>query len=156
MHALGGEQLICQAKSGTGKTAVFVLAVLNTINTESENVECLVITNTRELAQQVRLSLKVQSRVRKIREILEKPENLLLLRWGWPNSYQYQRIGRQKALNCCWVNFCLKVLPVEWWIWLSSEKSWGLKKSNILFLMNAMLCLKRQEWGTFDLTRSDI
>ena len=53
MHALGGEQLICQAKSGTGKTAVFVLAGLNTINTDSDNVECLVITNTRELAQQV-------------------------------------------------------------------------------------------------------
>ncbi|CAK78733.1 unnamed protein product (macronuclear) [Paramecium tetraurelia] len=53
-NALQGEQLICQAKAGTGKTAVFVLTVLNTINTESNKVECLVITHTRELAQQAR------------------------------------------------------------------------------------------------------
>jgi ATP-dependent RNA helicase UAP56/SUB2 len=50
INALLGEQLICQAKSGTGKTAIFVLTVLNSINLESDKVECLVIAHTRELA----------------------------------------------------------------------------------------------------------
>jgi ATP-dependent RNA helicase UAP56/SUB2 len=42
--------MICQAKSGTGKTAVFVLTVLNSLNIQSDKVECLVIAHTRELA----------------------------------------------------------------------------------------------------------
>ncbi|KAM3131105.1 hypothetical protein pb186bvf_016803 [Paramecium bursaria] len=53
-NALSGEQLICQAKAGTGKTAVFVLTVLHSIQAEQDSVQCLVITHTRELAQQAR------------------------------------------------------------------------------------------------------
>jgi len=50
---LGGD-VICQAKSGMGKTAVFVLATLHQINSEEEGkVQCLVICHTRELAFQI-------------------------------------------------------------------------------------------------------
>jgi len=44
--------VICQAKSGMGKTAVFVLATLQLIE-PSPNVSCLVLCHTRELAYQI-------------------------------------------------------------------------------------------------------
>lgn len=61
-RALYGQDVLCQAKSGMGKTAVFVLAVLQQINheapqegEEAENdVQCLVMCHTRELAYQIR------------------------------------------------------------------------------------------------------
>lgn len=50
---LGGD-IICQAKSGMGKTAVFVLATLHQLNVEDgDKVSCLVLCHTRELAFQI-------------------------------------------------------------------------------------------------------
>lgn len=49
---LGGD-IVCQAKSGMGKTAVFTLATLHQINVEDNKVACLVICHTRELAFQI-------------------------------------------------------------------------------------------------------
>jgi len=51
---LGGD-IICQAKSGMGKTAVFVLAVLQqlTVNPTEPHVDALVLCHTRELAYQI-------------------------------------------------------------------------------------------------------
>mmetsp|Transcript_79804 Transcript_79804/g.156514 ORF Transcript_79804/g.156514 Transcript_79804/m.156514 type:complete len:427 (+) Transcript_79804:118-1398(+) len=50
---LGGD-IICQAKSGMGKTAVFVLATLHQLNVEEANkVSVLVLCHTRELAFQI-------------------------------------------------------------------------------------------------------
>jgi len=50
-----GTDVLCQAKSGMGKTAVFVLAVLQQLDTSSENTQpkCLVLCHTRELAFQI-------------------------------------------------------------------------------------------------------
>ncbi|KAH8740593.1 helicase [Cryptosporidium ryanae] len=55
-HAITGVDILCQAKSGMGKTAVFVLSVLQQLNPddESKNVECICIGHTRELAFQVK------------------------------------------------------------------------------------------------------
>jgi len=50
--AILGTDLICQAKSGMGKTAVFVLSTLHLIEKE-KNIVALVITHTRELAYQI-------------------------------------------------------------------------------------------------------
>jgi len=51
--AILGQDLICQAKSGMGKTAVFVIAVLQQLEeTEEKFVQCLVFCHTRELAFQ--------------------------------------------------------------------------------------------------------
>lgn len=44
---------MCQAKSGTGKTAVFVLGILHSLVLPGEPFQCLVITNARELALQI-------------------------------------------------------------------------------------------------------
>jgi superfamily II DNA/RNA helicase len=48
-----GEAVICQAKSGMGKTAVFVLAVLQQLEPKEGEVQALVMCHTRELAFQI-------------------------------------------------------------------------------------------------------
>lgn len=45
--------IICQAKSGMGKTAVFVLACLQQLPPAADTVDTLVLCHTRELAYQV-------------------------------------------------------------------------------------------------------
>eukprot|EP00928_Gymnodinium_smaydae_P019131 TRINITY_DN1730_c0_g1_i1.p1 TRINITY_DN1730_c0_g1~~TRINITY_DN1730_c0_g1_i1.p1 ORF type:complete len:440 (+),score=142.91 TRINITY_DN1730_c0_g1_i1:123-1442(+) len=53
-QAVLGTDILCQAKSGMGKTAVFVLACLQTLQlTEEKAVKVLVLCHTRELAYQI-------------------------------------------------------------------------------------------------------
>jgi ATP-dependent RNA helicase UAP56/SUB2 len=66
-NSLIGVDILCQAKSGMGKTAVFVLTVLNRLEEKkpeekkedannssgSHEVSCLVLAHTRELAYQI-------------------------------------------------------------------------------------------------------
>ena len=53
-HSLMGLDVLCQAKAGMGKTAVFVLTVLNRLSDEpAGDVSCIVLTHTRELAYQI-------------------------------------------------------------------------------------------------------
>lgn len=49
-NAIHGKDLLCQAKAGTGKTAVFVLSVLNQLPADAKPFSCLVLCHTRELA----------------------------------------------------------------------------------------------------------
>ena len=56
-QAILGMDVICQAKSGMGKTAVFVLSVLQQLEPVDKEVAALIICHTRELAYQVGLSL---------------------------------------------------------------------------------------------------
>jgi len=51
-QAILGTDVICQAKSGMGKTAVFVISVIQQ-NPEPKNLECVVLANTRELSMQI-------------------------------------------------------------------------------------------------------
>jgi len=55
-QAILGTDIICQAKSGMGKTAVFVLACLQQldITKEEKQVKCMVLVHTRELAYQIK------------------------------------------------------------------------------------------------------
>jgi ATP-dependent RNA helicase UAP56/SUB2 len=52
-QALLGMDIICQAKSGMGKTAVFVLATLHQLQPTEGEVSVVVICHTRELAFQI-------------------------------------------------------------------------------------------------------
>ena len=52
-QAILGEDVICQAKSGMGKTAVFVLAVLQQLEIKEGEVQALIMCHTRELAFQI-------------------------------------------------------------------------------------------------------
>jgi len=51
-QAIVGTDIICQAKSGMGKTAVFVISVIQQ-NPEPKNLETVVLAHTRELAMQI-------------------------------------------------------------------------------------------------------
>jgi len=50
---LEGQDLIGQAQTGTGKTAAFALPMLHNLVPDLDQVQCLVVTPTRELAKQV-------------------------------------------------------------------------------------------------------
>jgi len=52
-QAVLGMDIICQAKSGMGKTAVFVLAVLQQLVPQKDVLDTLVLCHTRELAYQI-------------------------------------------------------------------------------------------------------
>jgi len=53
-QAILGTDILCQAKSGMGKTAVFVLACLQQIDSAEKAVKVMVICHTRELAYQIK------------------------------------------------------------------------------------------------------
>lgn len=53
-HSLLGMDVICQAKSGMGKTAVFVLATLQQVDTSKDQIGVVVLCHTRELAFQIK------------------------------------------------------------------------------------------------------
>ncbi len=52
-QAVLGMDIICQAKSGMGKTAVFVLATLHQLTPVTGEVHVVVLCHTRELAFQI-------------------------------------------------------------------------------------------------------
>lgn len=52
-QAILGMDVLCQAKSGMGKTAVFVLSVLQQLEPQEGQVAAVVVCHTRELAFQV-------------------------------------------------------------------------------------------------------
>ncbi|KAJ0618449.1 putative RNA helicase [Helianthus annuus] len=53
LQAILGMDVICQAKSGMGKTDVFVLSTLQQIEPVAGQVAALVLCHTRELAYQI-------------------------------------------------------------------------------------------------------
>merc|ERR1719324_1158498 len=53
-QAILGTDILCQAKSGMGKTAVFVLACLQQLDASEKTVKVLVVCHTRELAYQIK------------------------------------------------------------------------------------------------------
>ncbi|WP_420995226.1 ATP-dependent RNA helicase DbpA [Cupriavidus sp. 30B13] len=68
--ALAGQDLIAQAKTGSGKTAAFALALLNRLDARRFDVQALVLCPTRELADQV---------TQEIRRLARAEENIKIL-----------------------------------------------------------------------------
>src|SRR3954451_11805591 len=56
--ALLGKDLIAQAKTGSGKTAAFALALLANLNARRFAIQALVVCPTRELADQVTTEIR--------------------------------------------------------------------------------------------------
>jgi ATP-dependent RNA helicase DeaD len=52
-HAITGQDCIGQARTGTGKTAAFVIPILEQIDHDSPDLQALVLAPTRELSEQV-------------------------------------------------------------------------------------------------------
>lgn len=50
---LNGKDIIAEAQTGTGKTLAFLLPIFENIKPNSKDIECLMITPTRELALQI-------------------------------------------------------------------------------------------------------
>lgn len=63
--ALKGEDLIGQAKTGSGKTAAFSLGILNSLHTKILAPQALILCPTRELAEQVALEVRKLARMLK-------------------------------------------------------------------------------------------
>ncbi|WP_242215376.1 DEAD/DEAH box helicase [Bacillus cereus group sp. BfR-BA-01383] len=55
---MSGKDIIGQAKTGTGKTLAFVLPILEKIDSESSDVQALIVAPTRELALQITAEIK--------------------------------------------------------------------------------------------------
>jgi ATP-independent RNA helicase DbpA len=68
--ALAGHDLIAQAKTGSGKTAAFALALLTKLNPRNFGVQSLVLCPTRELADQV---------TQEIRRLARAEDNIKIL-----------------------------------------------------------------------------
>lgn len=49
-----GVDVLCQAKSGMGKTAVFVLTILHQLPNDPKPISALILCHTRELAYQIK------------------------------------------------------------------------------------------------------
>ena len=65
-HLLAGKDLLGCAQTGTGKTAAFALPIINNLakakyNVSPRNVNCLILTPTRELALQIFENFKTYS-----------------------------------------------------------------------------------------------
>ena len=67
--ALHGKDVIGQAQTGTGKTAAFAIPIVQNIEVDSENIQAIVITPTRELCVQVAEELNRIGQFRQIRAI---------------------------------------------------------------------------------------
>lgn len=53
MQIIRGRDTVAQAQSGTGKTATFAIGILSLVDTKSKECQALVLSPTRELAQQI-------------------------------------------------------------------------------------------------------
>ena len=53
-QAIIGRDIVCQAVSGMGKTAVFILSILHQMEDNPKPVSALILCNTRELAYQIK------------------------------------------------------------------------------------------------------
>lgn len=49
---IDGHDIVIQSHSGTGKTATFIIGLLHLINPELKETQCIIVSNTRELADQ--------------------------------------------------------------------------------------------------------
>lgn len=58
MQIISGKDTIAQAQSGTGKTATFSIGMLEVIDTKSKDCQALILSPTRELAQQIQNVVK--------------------------------------------------------------------------------------------------
>lgn len=81
---LAGQDVIGQAQTGTGKTAAFALPMLNNLESGVNFVQCLVVTPTRELANQVAQAVYEYGRYQKV--------SVLPVYGGQPYGKQIRRL----------------------------------------------------------------
>jgi superfamily II DNA/RNA helicase len=65
-HVVSGKDVVAQAQSGTGKTGAFSIGALSRVDETKERTQLLILTPTRELAEQVYMVIKDISSYTKI------------------------------------------------------------------------------------------
>ena len=53
-----GKDMVAQAQSGSGKTGAFTIGALNKISEDKKETQCIIVSPTRELAEQTFLFMK--------------------------------------------------------------------------------------------------
>lgn len=84
---LEGKDIIAQAKTGSGKTVAFAIPIVNSIDTKRYNPQAIILSPTRELADQVAKEFRRVGRYRKNLKIL-------LLCGGTPMRPQIASLAR--------------------------------------------------------------
>ena len=84
---IGGEDLIAQAQSGTGKTAAFSVSILQCLDEEDESLQSIIVSPTRELTEQIYNVIKHLAQYTKIKFALllggqSRREQIEILRNG--------------------------------------------------------------------------
>ena len=92
-QAILGTDVLCQAKSGMGKTAVFVLATLNQLEPSNGEISVVVLCHTRELAFQIR---NEYARFSKFMSFNEVPVKTTTLFGGVPIKENIDEIQNEK------------------------------------------------------------
>ncbi|MGQ4664764.1 DEAD/DEAH box helicase [Metabacillus halosaccharovorans] len=80
-----GKDVIAQAQTGTGKTLAFVLPIIEKINTKNDEVQALILTPTRELAQQI--SKEIKRMIENVEEL-----NVLAVYGGQDVEHQLKKL----------------------------------------------------------------
>lgn len=83
---LTGQDVLGQAKTGTGKTAAFALPILNNLIPDQDHIQALVLTPTRELALQVANSFNLYGK--------DSGARILAVYGGQPYGPQINRLKR--------------------------------------------------------------
>ena len=87
-YVLEGKDIIAKAKTGSGKTAAFGIGVIENLDIKRHGVQVLVLTPTRELAQQVSSELRKLARAKANTKIL-------LLSGGHSFGYQLSSLKHE-------------------------------------------------------------
>jgi len=66
-HTLKGKDLVGKAETGTGKTFCFGIPMIHSIDPERRSIQALILTPTRELAQQISDNLKIIAPIRGVK-----------------------------------------------------------------------------------------
>lgn len=91
--------ILCQAKSGMGKTAVFVLATLQQLDATDDKVYVLVMCHTRELAFQISKEYERFSKyMNNVKVIFPNHSFVLLL-------HKFEFLIRNKVPRIIYLNF---------------------------------------------------
>ena len=93
-----GEDVLAIAQTGTGKTAAFAIPILNHLNNQkrsrrSEDIKCLVMVPTRELALQISDAFKQLGKI-------YKGESLLCIWWRRPRPSNF-KTRKGHRYSCC-------------------------------------------------------
>jgi superfamily II DNA/RNA helicase len=114
-QAILGMDVVCQAKSGMGKTAVFVLATLQQLEPVDNQVSVLVMCHTRELAFQISKEYERFSKYISGVKIAVFFGGLLIQKGLFTvsdNVHDGGRVSREFLLDLCYLKICGAVRPI--------------------------------------------